>query len=334
VAIAGAGPAGLAAAYYLRQEGYACTVFDDHEKPGGMLRYAVPEDKLPRDVLDGEIALIEKLGIRFQPETRINDSISLEDLRSDFDAVLLAFGRMNPEECAAWPLAVGRQGIKVDRGTRETSLPGVFAAGDVVHPKKLCVAAVAAGKGAATSIHQFLSGGPVTGPTPAYTTHIGSLQKGEIDAFMAGISPEDRTTPAGGELSGFLKEEARHEALRCLHCDCRKPDTCRLRIHASEYGARPNRFNADRRTFEQERNHPDLIYEPGKCISCGICVRIAASASGNPGLAFEGRGFDVRVAVPFGRPLSEGLGGAGIECAAACPTGALALKADRETSPD
>ncbi|MHC4329134.1 MAG: 2Fe-2S iron-sulfur cluster-binding protein, partial [Planctomycetota bacterium] len=62
VAIVGAGPAGLAAGYYLQQAGYDCTIFDDHEKPGGMLQYGVPEEELPRYVLDNEIALIEKLG--------------------------------------------------------------------------------------------------------------------------------------------------------------------------------------------------------------------------------------------------------------------------------
>ena len=72
--------------------GFDCTIFDEHEKPGGMLRYGVPQQKLPRDVLDPEIALIEKLGVKFQGQTRIGDTLSLEDLRKDFDAVFLAAG--------------------------------------------------------------------------------------------------------------------------------------------------------------------------------------------------------------------------------------------------
>lgn len=72
--------------------------------------------------------------------------------------------------------------------------------------------------------------------------------------------------------------------------------------------------------------HPDVIYEPGKCIDCGICIQTAAKAGEDLGLAFVGRGFDVRVAVPFNRPLAEGLKTAARKCADACPTGALALK--------
>ena len=93
VAIVGAGPAGLSAAYYLSREGFGCTVFDDHKKPGGMLQYAVPQEQLPRDVLDKEIDLIEKLGVRFQGRTRIGDTLSIEDLRRDFDAVFVAVGQ-------------------------------------------------------------------------------------------------------------------------------------------------------------------------------------------------------------------------------------------------
>ncbi len=71
VAIVGAGPAGLAAAYYLTQDGFSCTLFDEHESAGGGLRYALSEEQLPRNVLDKEIALIEKLGVQFQGQTRI-----------------------------------------------------------------------------------------------------------------------------------------------------------------------------------------------------------------------------------------------------------------------
>ena len=75
MAIIGAGPAGLAAAYYLQQDGFDCTVFDDHDEPGGMLRYAVTEANLPRDVLTAEIAQIQKLGVTFKLGTRVGVAI-------------------------------------------------------------------------------------------------------------------------------------------------------------------------------------------------------------------------------------------------------------------
>lgn len=78
--------------------------------------------------------------------------------------------------------------------------------------------------------------------------------------------------------------------------------------------------------FQQYAEHPELIYEPGKCISCGLCIKIAAAAGEPFGLTFIGRGFNMRVAVPFGRDLAEGLGDAAGDCVRACPTGALAFK--------
>jgi NADH dehydrogenase/NADH:ubiquinone oxidoreductase subunit G len=78
--------------------------------------------------------------------------------------------------------------------------------------------------------------------------------------------------------------------------------------------------------FVQQTQHPDVIYEPGKCIDCGICIETAAKAGERLGLTFVGRGFDVRVAVPFEASLAEGLREAAAQCVGACPTGALAFK--------
>ena len=77
------------------------------------------------------------------------------------------------------------------------------------------------------------------------------------------------------------------------------------------------------RVFEQ-MEHPQIVYESGKCIACGLCIRIAHREGEKLGLAFIGRGFDVRVGVPFGKSLAEALTKSALACAAACPTGALA----------
>ena len=324
VAIVGAGPTGLAAGYYVQQAGYDCTVFDDHEKPGGMLQYAVPEDELPRDVLDKEIAQIEKLGVKFRYGTRIGDKISLEDLRKEFDAVFVAVGALEPEGVESMGVKPGRNGITVDSGNYQTSLPGVFAGGDAVHKRKLTVRAVADGKEAAVSIDQYLSGQTVAGAAKPFNTRIGKIRDDEKGAFAACGSAGSRVLPAL-EGDGFTDKRARLEAGRCLHCDCRKVDNCRLRQHSDEFGARPGRYKGDRRSFAQQLQHPEVIYESGKCIDCGLCIQIAANAGERLGLAFVGRGFDVRVAVPFDYSMAQALEHAAAKCVAACPTGALAF---------
>jgi len=336
VAVVGAGPAGLAAADTLLRYGHACTVFDDREKPGGMLRYGVPVDRLPRDVLDAEIAGVERMGATFRTGVRVGRDVSLEDLARDFDAVIVAVGALEEGASAALGLETSEHGIAVDRRTRQAGRlatpaaagwrPSIFAAGDAVRKSRMAVRAVADGRAAAASAHQFLSGMPVAGPDAVFSTHIGKLLDGEMERFMVEASAEARTNPAGGEAAGFGDEEARAEAIRCLHCDCRKPETCKLRLYAKAYGARSGRYKNDRRVFEQRASHPDVLYEPGKCIACGLCVQVAERAREPLGLAFIGRGFDVRVNVPFGRSLAEGLQRVAAECVAACPTGALAMK--------
>ena len=113
-----------------------------------------------------------------------------------------------------------------------------------------------------------------------------------------------------------------NESLRCLHCDCRKPVDCKLRRYAEEYSAKANTYKAKRREFAQMLDG-EVVFEQGKCIDCGLCVEIASSESDGIGLAFTGRGFDVKVAVPFGRNLREGLGNVAEKCIKACPVGAL-----------
>lgn len=342
VAVVGAGPAGLAAAYYLTQEGVGCTVFDDHEKPGGMLQYAVPEKELPRDVLDAEIALIERLDIEFRFSERIGEKISLEELRKDYDAVFVAAGRLKSGEAEAMGLMSKDAAVVVDGQTYQTNLPGVFAGGDAVRKRKLTVRAVEDGKEASVAISQYLSGEPVTGPARPFNTRIGKLPAEQARKFLAGHSDSPRTNPSHQD-GGFSDSEAAEEAARCLHCDCRKPLSCKLRQYARDYGARPARYKAPVRRsdsqnisgtiklFEQLSEHPDIIFEPGKCIDCGLCVQIVAQAGEELGLTFVGRGFDVRVAVPFGRSLAEAIKQTKTaeKCVEACPTGALAFQEKR-----
>jgi formate dehydrogenase major subunit len=482
VAIVGAGPAGLAAAYYLLRNGHTCTLFDAHALPGGMLRYGIPANRLPKDALDAEIDAIRLLGAQFRMGQRWGEHFTLASLRQQHDAVFVAIGAQRAQglhcegeehalagieflervasgnpvalgddvavvgggntamdcarsairlgarnvrvlyrrsrqempclmeeveaaeaegvridflvapvrlagngltcqrmtlgdpdasgrrrpvpldgsdftmECSTVIAAIGQSvdrslpereglavtawGIAADEGTFATNLPGVFAGGDGVLGADLAVRAVAAGRRAAAAIHQFLSGDTVTGEPAMTAIAMRPVDDAERAAMFRAIEqsarvhapqiPMERRVASFDEVEGRLPDEdATREARRCLTCGCRKADCCLVRTLATEYGVDVYRFAGARRRFSQDTSHPEVIYEPGKCICCDACVRIAAAAAEEPGLALIGRGFDVAVAVPFGQPLSIGLRKVARECAEACPTGALALRTAR-----
>jgi formate dehydrogenase beta subunit len=92
VAIVGAGPAGLTAAYYLTTKGHEVTLCDSFPKPGGMLRYGIPNYRLPEKRLDRDVKAILEWGVKFQGNTRVGKDISLDELKKKHDAIFLASG--------------------------------------------------------------------------------------------------------------------------------------------------------------------------------------------------------------------------------------------------
>jgi formate dehydrogenase major subunit len=484
VAIVGAGPAGLAAAYFLLQKGHRCTLLDAAPAPGGMLRYGIPAFRLPKEALDAEIDAILALGAVFRMGERWGEDFSLAGLRERFDAVFVAIGaqhaqalrcegeelalsgleflslvgRGNPPslgsdvavvgggntaidcarsairlnarqvtvfyrrtrrempclmqeveaaeaegvriellaspiriertrdhrlrltcqhmalgdpdasgrrkpvpiagselvvECSTVIAAIGqtverslaeREGLQVsgwgiaaDERTLATNLPGVFAGGDAVLGADVAVRAVAAGRIAAASIHQYLTG-DVPGGEPAMTAiAFRPMDDEERAAIFRAVETSTRVPMPEIDVArrrasfdevqtGLPEAQALREARRCLTCGCRKANCCDLRALATEYDADPYRFTGARRRFSRDLSHPAIVYEPGKCIMCDACVRVAADADEPLGLSIVGRGFDVSVAVPFGESLANGLRECALECADACPTGALARR--------
>lgn len=112
VAIIGAGPAGLTAAYYLAIAGFKVTVFDKNEKPGGMLMYGIPEFRLEKEVIDSEIAVIKALGVEIVCNTEIGKDKTIQDLRN--------------EGYKAFYLAIGAQGSS-SLGLENENLPNIYS---------------------------------------------------------------------------------------------------------------------------------------------------------------------------------------------------------------
>jgi NADH-quinone oxidoreductase subunit F len=92
VAVIGAGPSGLTAAWELRKRGYAVTVFEELPEAGGMLRYGIPAYRLPRPVLDDEIDQILAVGVELRANTRVGREVTFAQLDHEFDAIYLAVG--------------------------------------------------------------------------------------------------------------------------------------------------------------------------------------------------------------------------------------------------
>jgi formate dehydrogenase major subunit len=92
IAIIGAGPSGLSAAYFLQQKGHQCDIFEAAEHPGGWLRYGIPAYRLPNELLDHEISTVTELGANIYCNKKLGDNLKYEELKKDYDAVILTIG--------------------------------------------------------------------------------------------------------------------------------------------------------------------------------------------------------------------------------------------------
>ena len=328
VAVVGAGPTGLAAAWFLRRQGHAVDLYDRHEQPGGTLR-ALSEKELPPSVLAAELAGVAALGVTFHGGAELGRSLTLAELNGRHHAVVLTIGevdRTNGGGDLGVPLAA--TGIKADPNTCQTGVAGVFAAGAAVKPVKQLVRALAEGKAVAECAGQFLRGAGVRRADKPFSSLMGRLEPGEMRVFLAHGSVRKKAAPCDACAAGLSRRDAEGEASRCLHCDCRSSGNCVLQHYGQVYGASADRFRTKRRPFEEHVQPGGVIFEPGKCILCGICVKLTELAQEPLGLTFIGRGFDVRIGAPLNRKIEEGLQKVAEEVVYHCPTGALNFRTD------
>ena len=311
VAIVGASAAGLAAAYVLLRLGHACTLFEKTESAGRMIReYA--EDALDYSVLDAEVAYIGRLGAQFHFGIDVGIEPTVETLRERYDAVVISCDDL--------------------AGDGE----GLFYA--VEYP--MAVNAIAEGKTVADQAHRYLCGMPDHRRVRDFNSKLGPLREDEVEAFLSRLDPEHSTKrtfaglllkaalgTTGGARGDGNVDEPHAEASRCMHCECLKPASCQLRRYATEYGADQNAFRFARRgTLAPTLQFGEVVFEPGKCIKCGLCIAVGHDARAAFGMTLEGRGYGAQVKVPFEKDLATALEVNAKRCVEICPTGALAYR--------
>ena len=324
VAIIGTGPAGLAAAFYLQKAGHNTVLFDKNEKAGGALVYEDLRESLPIEAVESELELIKQMGATFKLNEKI-DQKKFNKLKHEFDAIVLATG--NFDEANTLGFEKAKFGITVNRDTYETNEVGVFACGNIIRSRKMAVTSVGQGKSAALSVDLFLKGEAILKKHRKFNSKFGKLFESEIEEYKKETITDGRVHLEKGKLDDFTKEQAVLEAQRCMHCDCRKIDNCKLRDLSDEYKAKQSRFMfGERKLLKKQFTHEIIVYESEKCIRCNLCVDITMKNGELKGLTTVNRGFQVEIQVPFGDSINEALTKTAIQCAKACPTGAISLK--------
>lgn len=320
VAILGAGPAGLSAAWYLQLKGHQCVIFERSDKPGGCL-LQISKDILPDETIDLEVLEILASGV----ELRLNESITANGfakLLGEYNAIVVATGTVSAD-MPDFGLGRSNSGLLADKSSFQTSISKVFAIGNALRTSKMAVRSVGQGREVATVIGQFLETGEVWGYPVRFNSRFGLLTADEFSEYQKDSESAPRQL-SGDE--GLGKIAAIKEAKRCMHCDCRKPESCVLRELSDHYAADQKRFSTGiRKKAEKVIHREGIVYEPAKCIKCGICVKLTSIHREEYGLTFIGRGFDVVVGVPFDEMIQQGLKSTALVVAEACPTGALSL---------
>jgi heterodisulfide reductase subunit A-like polyferredoxin len=219
IAIVGGGPSGLTAAYDLRKMGYGITLFESKNELGGLLTHGFPSYRLPREVVEKDLAVIDKMGIEVKCNTQVGKDVSPEVLRQSYDAIFIAGGIAGAESIlrAFEGLKKTRRGtIQVNSTSLETAVKGVFAGGDMVTGPGTIIESMAHGRKAAISIDLYLRGesllqgreseGMQISPFRSLLPYSKRTEREVLPDMVKPLAP------------GLTQEEAMEEAKRCLNC--------------------------------------------------------------------------------------------------------------------
>jgi len=190
----------------------------------------------------------------------------------------------------------------------------------------MAVKAVAQGKLTAFHVNNYLQGNKAGNFHKKFNSKFGKLTENELEEYLKEASSDSKNDFSNGELNGFTKEEAIKEAERCMRCDCRKSTNCKLRNYSDEFKVEQRKYKFGERKFIRKHFQNEiLVYEPEKCIRCGLCIKVAEMNKEKLGLTYIGRGFDISIQTPFNSSIQDALTESAEKCIEACPTAALSF---------
>jgi formate dehydrogenase major subunit len=250
--------------------------------------------------------------------------------------IVTAIGQFVDNDCIARDDLTTKHGTILTNGpTTETSMPGVFSGGDCVSGPDIAINAIGAGKRAALDIDEYLRTGKCTPVAEPYNCTKGRWEEISLEEFKRAtpserleipvLPPDVRKTTFDESTRTWDGESAMNEAARCLSCGCTERYSCILRRYASEYGVQ-NEQITPARPLPIDDNHPFIVRDPGKCILCGLCLKVCREMEGSSALSFYETDNVLTIGPNDHRPLDMTVCVACGHCATTCPTGALSFK--------
>jgi len=260
VAIVGAGPAGLSCAYYLAVAGHPSTILEALPKPGGTMRYGIPEYRLPYRALDKDISYIQSVGVEIRCNTRVGVNITLDELHRDFDALFLATG-----------FHVGRS-TKVEGTDHDRVFQAIELLGDITEGKEVTV-----GKKIVV-----IGGGDVAMDIARSMARLQMKSYANVDITCCCLESEDIMPATREEI-----DEAREEGIAI--CTSRGPD--RIEIDSGEIKGL-HTVECTRVFDEQGRFNPKFNREDRRFFECDMVIEAIGQA---PDLSYISKHLDEKL---------------------------------------
>ncbi len=254
-----------------------------------------------------------------------------EFITLELDSIIIAAGQKNDPNGFEELMTTKRGTILADEKTYQTSIPGVFAAGDSTNDgASIAIKAIAEANEAAKFIDAYLDGIAIPFKVPVIseidvTADMFTEYEKHPRIKMPQRAPEDRRNDFTEINLGFSKDEAVKEASRCLSCGCHDYGHCKLIKYADEYCTDCKRLKGEYHEGFKEDRLQVIFRNQHKCILCGLCVRTCDEIAKQSILGLVGRGFDTVIKPEFRNIDIKTICADCKKCAQVCPTGALKI---------